>query len=257
VEDAGEDDFVGESEAFDQFALEDVAAEGVGAGFEHGPETAARVRGAKGAEGLANGGGVVGEVVDDDDAVDFHADFKATADAAERGERLGNGLGSNSLPCRERGGGRGIERVVFTGHGEGEHGPGLAGAEQTPVTGAVLETEIGEAPGGISEESVTFNVTKSAGHAFGDVLRGNDAAAAGDEIDEAFEGGSDRVEVRIDVGMVELDVGEDEGVGKIVHELRALIEESRVVLVAFDDEGAAVAQMEAGAEVFRDATDEE
>ena len=57
--------------------------------------------------------------------------------------------------------------------------------------------------------------------------------------------------------MVELDVGEDERVGKVVQELRAFVEEGGVVLVAFDDEGARGAQLKAGAEVFRDAADEE
>ncbi len=42
-----------------------------------------------------------------------------------------------------------------------------------------------------------------------------------------------------------------------MHELRALVEESGVVFVAFDDEGPSLAQMKTGSEVFRDAPDEE
>ena len=67
----------------------------------------------------------------------------------------------------------------------------------------------------------------------------------------------DGVEIGVDVGVIELDVGEDERVRKVVEELRALVEEGGVVLVAFDDEGARGAQLKAGAEVFRDAADEE
>jgi hypothetical protein len=56
--------------------------------------------------------------------------------------------------------------------------------------------------------------------------------------------------------VVKLDVREDERVGKVVHELRALVEEGGVVLVAFDDEGASVAEAETGSEVLCDASDE-
>jgi hypothetical protein len=46
-------------------------------------------------------------------------------------------------------------------------------------------------------------------------------------------------------------------VGEVVEELGALVEEGGVVLVAFEDEGAGGAELEAGAEVFGYATDEE
>ena len=58
--------------------------------------------------------------------------------------------------------------------------------------------------------------------------------------------------------MVELYVGQDGGVGKVVEELGALVEEGGVVLVAFEDEGAGVGvDAEAGAEVFGYASDQE
>ena len=70
-------------------------------------------------------------------------------------------------------------------------------------------------------------------------------------------------EVGVDVGVVELDVGEDGGVGEVVEELGALVEEGGVVLVAFEEEGprlradAGGADHEGGAEVLGDASDEE
>ena len=80
----------------------------------------------------------------------------------------------------------------------------------------------------------------------------------GDEVDHAFEGGLDGVEVGVDVGVVELYVGEDGDVGKVVEELGTLVEEGGVVLVAFEDEGAGGrVDVEAGAEVFGYAADEE
>ena len=46
----------------------------------------------------------------------------------------------------------------------------------------------------------------------------------------------DRVDVREDVGVVVLDIVEHERARPVVHELRALVEERRVVLVRLDDE---------------------
>src|ERR1700685_4080965 len=77
------------------------------------------------------------------------------------------------------------------------------------------------------------------------------------EIDEALESGLHRVQVAINVGVIELNVGENQRVGKIVHELGPFIEKGRVVLVALDDERASLAQAKAGAEVFRDASNKE
>ena len=106
-------------------------------------------------------------------------------------EGLDDGLGGNSLPGGERGGSGGIEGVVFAGHRQREVGPGFAGAEDAPVARAVFEVQIGEAPGGVGSESVTFDVTESVAHALGDILaavEGDDAAAARDKVHQPLEG---------------------------------------------------------------------
>ena len=82
-------------------------------------------------------------------------------------------------------------------------------------------------------------------------------AAARNQIHQALEGGLDRVEIFVDVGVIEFDRGQNDGVGKIVQELRALVEEGGVVFVAFEDEMLAVAEMKARAEILRDAADQE
>ena len=77
-------------------------------------------------QGFADGGGVVREVIDDGDAVDLRANFQPALDAAEGGEGLGDGGERDALSEGERGGGGGVQRVVRSGHGERELGPGLA-----------------------------------------------------------------------------------------------------------------------------------
>ena len=58
----------------------------------------------------------------------------------------------------------------------------------------------------------------------------------------------DRREVGEDVGVVELEVVEDRGARPVVDELRALVEERRVVLVGLDDEERAVGEPRGHAE---------
>ena len=55
--------------------------------------------------------------------------------------------------------------------------------------------------------------------------------------------------------MVELDRGENDGVGKVVQEFWSLVEEGRVLLVTFKDEVLALAEMKARSEIFGDASD--
>jgi hypothetical protein len=84
--DTGEDDAVSEKKALDQVGLKNLAAESVGAGFQHRPNAAGRVNGPECPEGFADGGGVVSEVVNDGNSVDNGADFKPPFDGFEGGE---------------------------------------------------------------------------------------------------------------------------------------------------------------------------
>ncbi len=76
---------------------------------------------------------------------------------------------------------------------------------------------------------------------------------------EAAEGEHHRVEVGVDVRVIELDVVDHGDVGQVLQELGGLVEERAVVLVAFDDEVASLAEPIAGtvlAEIPGDAADQ-
>ena len=68
---AGEHHAIGETQARDELVGEHLAAQRVGARFEHGPEPRLRINGAERAESFANGGGVVREVLNERDAGDL------------------------------------------------------------------------------------------------------------------------------------------------------------------------------------------
>jgi hypothetical protein len=58
------------------------------------------------------------------------------------------------------------------------------------------------------------------------------------------------IEVAVDVGVVELDGRDDERARTVVQKLRGLVEEGRVVLVAFDDEVLSLPFAEAAVEII-------
>ena len=147
MKDAGEDDVVGKGKAFDQLALEDVAAQRVGTGFEHRPEGPARISGAQSTQGFADRGGMVGEIVDDGDAVDFCAHFEPASHAAKRCQRFGNRFRGNSLPRGQRRRGGRVQGIVLASHRQRQFSPLFALAQHAPVADAVLEAQIGQAPG--------------------------------------------------------------------------------------------------------------
>jgi 2-oxo-3-hexenedioate decarboxylase len=67
-----------------------------------------------------------------------------------------------------------------------------------------------------------------------------------------------RVEIGVDVRVIELDVADHRNVRQILQELRGLVEVGAIVFVAFDHEGLALADPVAGAvstEIARDAAD--
>ena len=79
----------------------------------------------------------------------------------------------------------------------------------------------------------------------------------GHDVHQPHEGELHRREVGVDVGVVELDVADDRHVRQVVDELRPLVEEGAVVLVALDHEVRAAAQPVAAPEVHRHAADQE
>src|SRR5205814_9856630 len=85
----------------------------------------------------------------------------------------------------------------------------------------------------------------------------NQLSIAGDEIHQTTERQLYRIEVLVNIRMVEFDIIDNRDLRQVVHELRAFIEVSRVVLVAFDDEVIAVGDAKADAEVLHYAAHKE
>jgi hypothetical protein len=88
------------------------------------------------------------------------------------------------------------------------------------------------------------------------VPTGDQPAVFRHEIHEPTKREFHRIEIAIDVGVIEFDVVNDRELGQVVHELRTFVEVSSVILVCFDDEIVTASDAKAMAEVLRDAADQ-
>ena len=84
----------------------------------------------------------------------------------------------------------------------------------------------------------------------------DDPADARHRAHQVMKLGFDGGEIRENVGVIELEVVQDRRARPVVHEFRALVEKSGVVLVRFDHEEARIGQPRRHAEIHRHAADQ-
>src|ERR1700678_4262154 len=126
-----------------------------------------------------------------------------------------------------------------------------------PVHCAVPIAKVLEAPVGFCTEAVALNLAEGLRHALRHIcaaIKGNYAPAPWNQIHEPLESCLHRFEVGVNVGMIELDVSENERIRKVVQKCWALVEEGCVILVALDDKSTRGPQMKAGSEVLGNAS---
>src|SRR6185437_13708844 len=185
--------------------------------------------------------------------------FQAALHALERFQGLSNLRFGDAVSNGHGRGSSSVENVVLSGKRKIEVSPVAAFAQDRPVSALTFELQVGGLPGGVVR-AIALNWAKGFGHALahiGVAFVSDDAAAARHQVDQAPEGGLHRVQVLVNVCVIELNGSEDDGIGKVVQELGTLVKKGGVVLVPLDDEVAAVAEGETAAEILRDAAHQE
>ena len=89
------------------------------------------------------------------------------------------------------------------------------------------------------------------------VPTGDQLSGAGHQVHQPAKRQLHRVQIEVDVCVIEFDVVDDGQLRQVVHELWAFVEISCVVFIALDDEVIAVSNMKARAEVLHDSTHHE
>src|SRR5215472_15464460 len=116
------------------------------------------------------------EVVDDGDAANDIAHFKASLDAFEAGECGTNRIPADALTEGECGGCGRVERVVLAGKLHGQLGPQLIVKPYLPAGLAVAVPQVADLPVGLWLEAVTFDAAEGFADAFVNIV----AAIKGD-----------------------------------------------------------------------------
>ena len=260
---AAENDAIAESEGLRKSILENAATHGVGARLENGPETAVGPAEAGRFDGGANGGGMMGKIVDDENVVDLSFHIHSTFDALKGCESGSERVVANAASLRDDESGEGIENIVAAGGGKRKFAVEIALEVNAKMHLVVDDGDIAGDPIVFGLETVSddgaegFLGDLARGFAGGSVAPDDDAAAARNEIDEALEGELIDVEVGVDVGMVELDGGDDEVIGLVVEEFCGFVPIGGIVFVAFENEFGTAGEAVALAEIFGDTADEE
>ncbi len=255
IRDGGDDGEVRKREGFGELVLEDRALGGVRARFKKNPQAALGVALAQALDRELDGGRVVGEVIDDLDAVDLTTQFLAACDAFEGFQALADLTGCQSGERGRRHRHGGVADVELAGHAD--RVAFAAEVERTticlvahvsdPQRAAFRKADGGDGAGCVGGDFEAVRLVA--------VHKGH--AAARDDVEQALEGQLDGVDRVVDVGVVELDVVHHDTLRKVVEELRALVEEGGVVFVAFEDVELGVREHRTLAEVFRQSADQE
>ncbi|EAU67322.1 hypothetical protein STIAU_7050 [Stigmatella aurantiaca DW4/3-1] len=221
--------------------LVDVAAAGVGARLEEGPQPPLGVALADGGDRLPDGGGMVREVVHDQDAAGLTAHLLAALHPAEAGEPPGNLLEREPQPPRR---GDDAQRVLHVVEARELHPrraqhraplhhleAGALGAEGDLPGGVIrlraFPGHIGDHPGPRAARDAQRVRVRGAHH---------ELPLWRNEPDELLEGGLVVRQVPEDVRVVKLHAGQDGGARLVVQELGTLVPVGRVVLIPLHDE---------------------
>ena len=204
-------------------------------------------------------GRMVGKVIVDADSAPLAAQFHASFDVAETVQCLDSDRRRHArMPrcgqCGER-----IGDVVLTGQRPVDPPDILDVAdhvERTAVGGRVRGV-----PAGL-ERRIEMLHRRPASHVqhivqVAVVQRRHDQAGRRHRANLVVELSLDRVEIVEDVRMVEFEIVHDQGARMVMHELRPLVEECRVVFVGLDDEERRLTGTCGHAEVLRHTADQE
>ena len=203
--------------------------------------------------GEANGGGMVGEVVDDLDPTDLALELLAPGDTVKRLQAGADFTGSEASEGSCGCGHGSVPDVKLTGHRQP-----VANSTKRERAAVWIVARVLDPQGAVFPEA---DAGEWAGRVLGDVEAvllvavDEGVTTARDNVEQAAEGELNFVQIVINVRMVEFDIVDHNALGQIMKELRALIEKGGVIFIAFQHIDPRVGEMRATIEIFRQSAD--
>ncbi len=232
---------------------------GIGTRLEYGEKPGIRIELPHCRHGVRHGGRVVGKIIEHEHAIFHTPDFLASPDAAKCFKPARDNIRRQAGPCGRGHGGQRITAIVRTRHFHAE------AAKQPPVADH-LETVVWKVLPVLTD--LPHGRTVCPVHLDADISPGNKSPdgfipVKCDEPCARIHPGKKFVKSRADmrqvvenIGVIELDRGNNGRIRRIVKKLGLFVEKGRVVFIAFQHGPPPAAGAVIGAEIAQDAADE-
>ena len=197
------------------------------------------------------------KVVDHGHAVYFAAHFTPPAHTLESRQRLANGLAAGAPRISGNHCGQAVADIEVAQQRRLKVCPFCAFAIDTKVSHAAGKANFARLPLRLLAGAKGFHIRKQLSAKRRDhftrgraVPADNQLTVSRHQIHQPPKRQLDRVQILVDVRMIEFDVVDNRDLRQVVHELRPFIKVGRVVFIACDDEIIAVSNAEADAEIL-------
>src|SRR5436190_21782384 len=152
---------------------------------------------------------MVGKVVDDGDAADLGLYFQAPLHTLESFQRLRDRGSIHAVLASQCRGSRRVQNVVRARQGKFQIGPTLSVLQNSPGSTVSFELQIHGPPCRLLAESIHLDGAKRFADALAHIgarVVSDDVSPAWNKIYQPLEGGLHRIEVLIDVGVIEFNM---------------------------------------------------
>src|SRR5215469_7821294 len=232
--DASKNNAVSKFESLWKRALKRGASRRVGARLKDCPDFVSRITMAQSKNGLSNRCRMMAKIINDLNSVDFPPKFLTPRHAAEACQRISDAFRRQPVGEPDRNGHGCVSNVEFTDQRypegsaiEHEFRSRTRVIDLSDAVGAGFAKADGENPGGSARDDIQTIWIVSVYE---------DRSSAWHNVDEASKAKFDLFKIREDVSVIELDIVDYHCFRQVVEELRALIEERRIVFVSFNQE---------------------
>src|ERR1700721_1677365 len=113
----------------------------------------------------------------------------------------------------------------------------LATTGHLPASPCLVMPKIGDVPIRVGMEPISLNLAESLCNTLSNILatiERYNPPTPGNKVHKAFERSLDSIEVGINVSMIKFHMRQNRSIREIVQKLRPLVEERRIVLIAFN-----------------------
>ncbi len=232
-------DRIRKRQRINKFPLKHIPPQCIRSRLQNRPNPSSFVSRAQRSQRLANRRRMMRKIINHRNSSNLSANLQTPLYALERRQTLDNRLNRNSLSRSQSSSSSSIQRIVFAGHRKRKPSKVNTAAQQSPTRARAFLPHLNSVPIRIGIKSISFHPAKRLRRTLRNVrtaIKSHQSTSSRNQVHHPLERCLHSLQVRIDIGMVKLHVGQNCRVRKVVQKLRPFIEEGRVVFVALQNE---------------------